>query len=86
MAHVAHYCRGAHTMLGEAADPKEVFPIFDCESVELTEVVKKVNVTYWPGKLNAFHKHLNGILIAFNGNSTFQITSNWNLKIWWLPN
>ena len=50
VAHVAHYCRGGHTVLGEAADPNELFAIFDCEDVHLSEVVRKVNVTYWPGK------------------------------------
>ena len=50
VGHVAHYCRGGNTVLGEAADPNELFAILDCEDVHLSEVVRKVKVTYWPGK------------------------------------
>ena len=52
VGHVVHYCRGGHTVLGEVADPKEIFAILDCEDIQLMEVLKKVNVTYWPGKMS----------------------------------
>ena len=51
VAHVAHYCRSGHTVLGETADPKEVFPILDCENVPLVDVLRKIEVTYWSGEL-----------------------------------
>jgi len=50
VAHVAHYCSGAHTVLGEVSDAKEVFPILECENVCLSEIVEKVTVAHWPGK------------------------------------
>jgi hypothetical protein len=50
VAHVAHYCSGANTVLGEFSDPKEVFPILECENVRLSDIVEKVAVFHWPGK------------------------------------
>merc|ERR1719228_3121263 len=43
-AHVQWYGRGTDTMLGEAADPTELFLLTDCEDQPLLSVWKKCNV------------------------------------------
>ena len=49
IAHVQTYCRGADTLLGETADPKELFAMIDCESIPCYEIIRKLDVWYWPG-------------------------------------
>lgn len=49
IAHIQTYCRGGDTLLGETADPKEVFALIDCESVPCYEIMRKIDVWYWPG-------------------------------------
>ena len=49
IAHVQTYCRGNDTLLGETADPKELFALIDCESIPCYEIIRKLDVWYWPG-------------------------------------
>ena len=49
ITHVQTYCRGTDTLLGETADPKELFAMIDCESIPCYEIIRKVDVWYWPG-------------------------------------
>ena len=51
-AHVQTYCRGADTLLGETSDPKEMFALIDCESVPCYDIVRKIDMWYWPGPRN----------------------------------
>ena len=52
IAHIQTYCRGGDTLLGETADPKEVFALIDCESVPCYEIMRKIDVWYWQGPHN----------------------------------
>ena len=49
IAHVQTYARGNDTLLGETADPKELFAMIDCESIPCYEIIRKLDVWYWPG-------------------------------------
>ena len=42
--HALWFCRGNDTMLGETADPLELFFVDDCENTVLNTVMKKVTV------------------------------------------
>lgn len=39
------YSRGSDTILGETADPLELFLVDDCESIKLESALKKVKVS-----------------------------------------
>ena len=49
ITHVQTFCRGTDTLLGETADPKEIFAMIDCESIPCYEIIRKLDVWYWPG-------------------------------------
>ncbi|XP_046403240.1 DNA (cytosine-5)-methyltransferase PliMCI-like isoform X2 [Ischnura elegans] len=44
MFHAVWYCRGSETVLGETADPCELFSIDECEDVSLRAIAKKTTV------------------------------------------
>eukprot|EP00095_Tigriopus_kingsejongensis_P009171 maker-scaffold145_size311916-snap-gene-0.17 protein:Tk09171 transcript:maker-scaffold145_size311916-snap-gene-0.17-mRNA-1 annotation:"dna (cytosine-5)-methyltransferase -like" len=48
MAHVQFFCRGQDTVLGMTSDPRELFLIGACEDVLLSEVVQRVDCSFWP--------------------------------------
>ena len=37
LAHVQKFCRGSDTVLGETADPQELFALNDCETIQLLD-------------------------------------------------
>lgn len=39
--------RGSDTVLGETADPLELFLVDDCESIKLESALRKVKVSYY---------------------------------------
>ena len=49
IAHVQTFCRGTDTLLGETADPKEIFAMIDCEAIPCYEIIRKLDVWFWPG-------------------------------------
>ena len=55
LAHVQKFCRGSDTVLGETADPQELFALNECETIQLLEVEDKAFVCYWPGPISDFH-------------------------------
>ena len=48
MAHVRWFAIGHDTVLGNVADPKELFVVYDCEDIELHDIIKKLNIEYCP--------------------------------------
>ena len=52
LAHVQKFCRGSDTILGETSDPKELFALNSCETIQLFEVEDKATVAYWRGPAN----------------------------------
>lgn len=47
VAHVQFFCYSTQTALGETGHRQELFLTDECEDVELTEIVHKVNVSFW---------------------------------------
>lgn len=46
MFHAHWFCRGTDTVLGESSDPLELFLVDECEDMQLSFVLGKVNVLY----------------------------------------
>ena len=47
-AHVRWFALGQDTVLGNVADPKELFAVYDCEDVLLEDFIRKVDIQYTP--------------------------------------
>lgn len=45
MFHGQLFCRGSDTILGETADPRELFEVDDCENLPLGSIVRKAEVS-----------------------------------------
>ncbi len=48
VGHARWFYHGRETILMDTADKKELFACFACEDIELTEVIRKISVTYNP--------------------------------------
>jgi DNA (cytosine-5)-methyltransferase 1 len=47
-AHLKNFIKGSKTLLGETADPHELFEIHECEDVELSSINSLAIVKFWP--------------------------------------
>ncbi len=47
-AHVQWFDRSSETLLGDAADPRELFQVLFCNNVPLSAICGKSEVVFWP--------------------------------------
>lgn len=52
--HADWFCRGGDTILGETADPHELFLVDDCEATLIEGILRKVRLTFGPSRRGFF--------------------------------